>query len=59
MTLEIEITDAQTEALSEILKRIGYTEIRALSQSDDEAINAQYAFEQIRQALSQQGYNPR
>lgn len=59
MEIDIEITEKQTDALSQVLKRIGYTDIRALSQDDAEAYDAQYALEQIRQSLIKQGYNPR
>lgn len=59
MIFDIEITEKQTVALSQILKRIGYSDIRVLSQDDDEAYNAQYALEQIRQSIAKHGYNPR
>jgi hypothetical protein len=59
MIIDIDITEKQTDALSQVLKRIGYTDIRALSIDDAEAYDAQYALEQIRQSLSKQGYNPR
>lgn len=59
MIIDIDITEKQTDALSQVLKRIGYTDIRALSQDDAEAYDAQYSLEQIRQSLIKQGYNPR
>jgi phosphoribosylformylglycinamidine (FGAM) synthase PurS component len=59
MVIDIEIHDSQAEALSQVLKRIGFSEIRKLSTDDNEAYSAQYALEQIRQSLAEQGYNPR
>lgn len=59
MIIDIDIDETQTAALAQVLKRIGYTDIRALSQDDAEAYSAQHALEQIRQALVKQGYDPR
>lgn len=59
MIIDIDITEKQTDALSQVLKRIGYTDIRVLSQDDAEAYDAQYALEKIRRSLAEQGYNPR
>ena len=59
MKIEIEATYRQLDALSQVLKRIGYTDIRKLSATDEEAYDAQYALEAIRAELAKQGYNPR
>ena len=59
MVFDIEISESQAEALSQVLKRIGWTDIRTLSSSDSEAYDAQYTLKQIREALAKQGYNPR
>lgn len=59
MQLHIDVNPQQAEALSQVLKRIGFSDIRALSYDEDEAYNAQYAAEQVRQALAVAGYNPR
>lgn len=59
MNIEIEAKPDQLMAMAEVLKRIGYTDIRKLSASDQEAYDAQYALEQVRQALNNNGYNPR
>lgn len=56
MKIEFEANEKQIYAAAEVLKRIGYTEIRALSASEDEAYNAQYALEQIRAGLAAAGY---
>jgi len=59
MKIEIEINEKQLMSAAQVLKRIDYNSIRKLSASDDEAYDAQYALEQIRQTLAEQGYNPR
>lgn len=59
MIIDIEIHDSQAEALSQVLKRIGFSEIRKLSADDNEAYSAQYALEKIRESLAESGYNPR
>lgn len=59
MKIEIESNDKQLTALSQFLKRIGWTDIRKLSTSDEETYDAQYALEAIRAELAKQGYNPR
>ena len=59
LNLEIEVTEMEAEALSQVLKRIGHSEIRTLSYDDEEAYNARYALEKIRKSLALQGYNPR
>lgn len=59
MIINIDISERQAEALSQFLKRVGYTDIRSLSKNDEEAYDAQYALEQIRSEFAKQGYNPR
>jgi len=59
LKLEIDIPEIQAEAVSQVLKRIGFSEIRALSHNEEEAYNAQYALEKIRESLAEQGFNPR
>jgi len=59
MKIEIEANENQIYAAAQVLKRIGFTDIRALSANDDEAYNAQYALEQVRAGLAAAGYNPR
>lgn len=57
--IDVELYERQTDALSQVLKRIGWTDIRRLSATDEEAYDAQYALEAIRAGLAKQGYNPR
>lgn len=59
MKIEIESSEKQLDALAQFLKRVDYNSIRKLSGSEDEAYDAQYALEQIRQSLAESGYNPR
>jgi len=59
MKIEIEASEKQLYAVAQVLKRTGFTDIRALSASDEEAYDAQYALEQIRTGLAAAGYNPR
>jgi hypothetical protein len=59
MIIDIEIHDTQAEALAQVLKRIGFSEIRKLCADDNEAYDAQYALEKIRESLAESGYNPR
>lgn len=55
MNLDIDITDRHAAALSQVLKRLGFTDARKLSIDDDEAYDALYAMEQIRKALAERG----
>lgn len=59
MKIGFEATPHQLMAMAQVLKRIGWTDIRKLSTSDEETYDAQYALEKIREALTEQGYNPR
>jgi len=59
MKIEIEANEKQVYAAAQVLKRIGFTDIRVLSANDEEAYDAQYALEQIRAGLAAAGYNPR
>lgn len=59
MKIEIEVSEKQLDALAQFLKRVGFTDIRKLSGSEDEAYGAQYALEAIRESLAKQGYSPR
>jgi hypothetical protein len=59
MKIEIEANEKQLYAAAQVLKRIGFTDIRVLSANDEEAYSAQYALEAIRSGLAKGGYNPR
>ena len=59
MVIKFEIEENQAAALSQMLKRIGFSEIRKLSTSEEETYEAQNALESVRKALADAGYNPR
>lgn len=59
MEIKFEVGENQAAALSQMLKRIGFTDIRKLSTSEEETYEAQNALESVRKALADAGYNPR
>ena len=59
MEIKFEIEENQAAALSQMLKRIGFSEIRKLSTSEEETYESQNALESVRKALADAGYNPR
>ena len=59
MKIEFEIGAKQAEALAQVLKRIGFSEVRKLSTTEAETYDAQAALETIRKALNNAGFNPR
>ena len=59
MEIKFEIEENQAAAPSQMLKRIGFSEIRKLSTSEEETYEAQNALESVRKALADAGYNPR
>ena len=59
MEIKIEIQEDEAMALAQVLKRIGFSEIRKLSTSEEETYEAQNALESVRKALAETGFNPR
>ena len=59
MEIKFEIEEDQATALAQVLKRIGFTDIRKLSVNDAETYNAQAALESIRHSLAKAGFDPR
>ena len=59
LNFQVELSDAQAWALAQFLKRVGWSEWRALAVDDDEARQMREACEQVRQELTYQGYAPR
>jgi len=59
MNLQIELDEEQAWALAQLLKRIGWSEWRALAQDDQEAYEMRSACEQLRRQLAEQGCAPR
>ena len=59
MKIQFDIEESQAMALAQVLKRIGFSEIRKLSTSEAETYDAQTALESVRKSLVEAGYNPR
>ena len=59
MIIHVELTDDQADALSQFVKRVGWTEWRQNAASDEEAYFTRDAFDQLAHALAEQGYKPR
>jgi hypothetical protein len=55
----VELTDAQAMALAQLTKRITLSDLRSIAVDEDEAYVMQAALDQVRKALSEQGFNPR
>lgn len=56
---ELLLDDAQALALAQLVKRIGWSELRALSVSEGEAYTMRDAVHQLSEALAAGGYAPR
>ena len=59
MNLILELTDDQAYALSQFVKRCGWTEWRQNAVDDAEAYLMRDAFDQLAAALKDGGYSPR
>ena len=57
--LQVQLSDPEAWALAQLLKRIGWSQWRALAVDDDEADAMRSACEQVSQALAERGYAPR
>lgn len=55
----VELNQSEAIALSQFLKRIGFSEFRALASSDNEAYDMQSAAAKVAKSLAELGYNPR
>ena len=53
------LSDDQAHALAQLSKRIGWTELRSLASSDEEAQWMREAIYQLRQSLAEIGFAPR
>lgn len=58
-TINIELTSGESWALAELAKRIGWTELRQLAASDEEADTMQAAMVKVGRALAEYGFKPR
>lgn len=59
VTVGVILTDEQAEAVAQLCKRIGFSDCRQLSASDDEAYQMQAGLNELQKALAKAGYSPR
>lgn len=57
--ISIDLTSEESEALAQFLKRVGFSDFRKLSTSDEEAYTMQSGAEKIRRFLAKDGFSPR
>ena len=57
--LTVEITEEQAWAFAQFLKRVGFSDYRALASHDDEAYLMRDVGDKVRMALEEQGISPR
>jgi len=59
VTVTLVMSDLQTEALAQLIKRIGWAEIRQNAVDDLEAYEMRDAVYRLQKALAEAGYAPR
>ena len=59
ITVTVELTDEQAQALAQYLKRSIWTDVRQSAASDEEAYLMRDAFNAMQYALTDVGYSPR
>ena len=59
LTLTLEASEVDVQALAQFVKRVGWQEIRANAVDDDEAQLIRAGVEALQRALSDAGYAPR
>lgn len=59
VTFSVTINEELAEALSQFLKRVGFSEIRQNAVDDAEAYDMRDGLDQVRKALQEAGYDPR
>ena len=57
--LTLNLPSVQAEALSQLVKRIGWTELRQNAKDDQEASDMRSALQALQNELARQGYDPR
>lgn len=55
----LNLSPLQAQALAQLVKRIGWTELRQNAQDDEEAYDMRNAVQELQNALGEAGYNPR
>lgn len=59
MKITVQFEDQESWGLAEVLKRIGYEDIRSFSKDDVEAREAETAIDKIKIELARNGVDPR
>lgn len=59
ISVELLLGDAQALALAQLVKRIGWSEMRSLAVSENEAYLMRDAVSEVAKALAAEGYAPR
>jgi hypothetical protein len=59
VSFTVTINEDLAEALSQFLKRVGYSEMRQNAVDDVEAYTMRDALDQVRKSLQEAGYDPR
>jgi proline dehydrogenase len=59
VTVQIELSTAQAQALAQFAKRLGWTTIRGLAVDDEEASAMREAIDHLSTELAQIGFDPR
>lgn len=59
LNITVELTNNQALALAQFVKRVPLSDLRSNAQDEEDAYVMQGALEQVRKALSEQGFNPR
>jgi hypothetical protein len=59
VTLQVDMPQDLAWALAQLLKRIGYSDCRALAEDDQQAYQMIQATEHVRRALAESGMAPR
>ena len=59
VNVAFELDESQALALAQLVKRVGWSEIRQNAVSDDEAYTMRDALGELAKALRESGYSPR
>ncbi len=59
MSIKVELSTAQAEALAQFVKRMRHDIARSISVDDTEADEMMAAIDAVRSALAEAGFNPR
>lgn len=59
VVVTLDLPHLQAQALAQLVKRIGWTELRQNAQDDEEAYDMRNAVQELQNALALAGYAPR